>query len=86
MDTRNLGHGTLLCLGASGVVSTQVRDLAVFVDYELSAEHPALFDIAKNESKTTFTQRALRSIRLAVHRGWAELLPGRYFDLAEDPR
>ena len=52
----------------------------------LIAEHLSLFGIAKNDSKDISTQRPRRSIGLAVHRGWAELLFGRSRDLAEDPR
>ena len=73
-------------VGAFGMVSTQARELADAVDCKLSARHLALFDSAKNESKGMFTQRACRSIGLAVHRGWGKLLLGRYRDLAEGPR
>ena len=53
---------------------------------EPSAEHLALFDIAKDESKGAFTQRPRRTIGLAVCRGWAKLFLERCRDLAEDPR
>ena len=56
-------------LGAFGEIPTQVRDLADFVACELSAEHPALFDIAKNESKGISTKQTRRSIGLVLHRG-----------------
>ena len=52
----------------------QVRDLADLVSCKLNAEHLALFDDTKIESKQMFTQRVSRSIRLALHRGWAKLL------------
>ena len=64
----------------------QVPDLAGLVACGLSAENPALFDIAKDESKAMFTQRTRRSIGLAVHRGWAKLLLDRGRCLVEDPQ
>ena len=64
----------------------QVRDLAGLVACELDAEHLALFDDAMNESKQRFTKRMRRSIGLAIHRGWAELLLDRCRDLVQDPR
>ena len=39
-----------------------------------------------NESKRMFTQRTRRSVGLAVHRGWAKLLLGRFRDLTQEPR
>ena len=68
-------------VGAIGKVSMQAHDLADLVACELNAEHLALFDDAMNESKQMFTQQIRRSIGLAVHRGWAKLLLGRFRDL-----
>ena len=73
-------------VGAFGGASVQVRDLADLVACEPNAKHLALFDGAMNESKQMFTQRIRRSIGLAVHREWAELLLDRCRDLLQDPR
>ena len=86
MATYSLGSRVRLLVGAFGEVSTQARDLTALVACDLSTEHLALFDIAKNESKGVFTQRALRSIGLALHYGWTKLLLVRCRDLIEDPR
>ena len=86
MDTYNSGRVSGLAVGAFGEVLSQSRDLAGLVTRELSAEYLAFFDIAKKESKGTFTQRTRRSLGLAVHRGLAKLLLDRYRDLVEDPR
>ena len=76
MNSYNSGRVSGFVFGAFGGVSMQVLDLADLVAYEPNAEHLALFGGATNESKQMFTQRIRRSIGLAVHRGWAELLLG----------
>ena len=86
MNSYNSGRVSGLVVGAFGEVSMQVRDLAGLVACELNAEHLALFDGAMNESKQMFTQRMRRSVRLAVHCGWAKLLLDRCRDLVQDPR
>ena len=63
-----------------------VRDLAGLLACELNAEHLALFDDAKNESKQMFTQRIRRSIRRAVHRGWTKLRKARWTWVIITPR
>ena len=73
-------------VGAFGEVPMQFRDLTDLVACELSAEHLAPFGGAMNESKQMFTQRVRRSIGLAVHRGWANLLLDGCRDLVQDPR
>ena len=78
MNSCNSWRVSGFVVGAFGKVSMQVRDLADLVACELNAEHLALFDGAMNESKQMFTQRIRRSIGLAVHRGWAKLLLGRF--------
>ena len=68
-------------VGAFGEVLVQVRDLADLVACELKAKHLVLFEGVINESRQMFTQQSRRSIGLAVHRGWAELLLVRCRDL-----
>ena len=81
MGTYNPGHVPGFVVRAFGEVSTQVRDFADLVACVLSAEHPALFEIAKYESKQISKQQIQRSIGLAVNSGLAKTasrqVPGR---------
>ena len=77
MDTCNSGRVSSLAVGAFGEISTQVRSHFGLVACELGAEHLALLDTAKNESKGIFAQRTRRSLGLAVDLGWPKLLPDR---------
>ena len=51
MGTYNPGRVSGIVVGAFGEASAQNRDLADVVACELGAEHPALLDIGKSESK-----------------------------------
>ena len=75
-----------LVAGAYGELSSAFHVITGLVASQLADEQLKFFGINHGTCKSIFLQHARRSLVLALHRGWAKLMPGRCRDLVQHPK
>ena len=74
-----------LVTGAYGKPPSEFHGVIDPIASQLADEHPQFFDIGHGTCKSIFLQQARRNLGLALHRGWAKLMPDRCRDLVQHP-
>ena len=72
-----------LVAGAYAGLSSVFHVITDLIDFQLADGHFQFFDIDHGTCKYIFPQQVRRGLGLAMHRGWAQLMPDRCRDLVQ---